>query len=128
MNDDAAAVALRAALASSRKRPFQLGGAALAAEGGRARSYRHPSIRITPPIVIAFGPLDLKENCGQDDEGGVGNRTSFVPETGQKTRHRLRTDERQCIENAAEFSDTSNERLEVFLNPNHRQPDAPGAL
>jgi hypothetical protein len=36
------------------------------------------------------------------------NRSSFVPETGQKTRHRLRTDERQCIENAAEFADMSN--------------------
>jgi hypothetical protein len=31
VNDDAAAVALRAALASSRKRPLQLGGATLAA-------------------------------------------------------------------------------------------------
>jgi hypothetical protein len=72
--------------------------------------------------IIKWGVL------AQGGDGGVGNRTSFVPETGEKTRHRLRTDERQCIENAAESSDMSNERLEVSLNPNHRQPDDPGAL
>jgi len=72
--------------------------------------------------IIKWGVL------AQGGDGGVGNRTSFVPETDEKTRHRLRTDERQCIENAAEFSDMSNERLEVFKNPNHRQPDDPGAL
>src|SRR6266404_9626641 len=64
--------------------------------------------------IIKWGVL------AQGGDGGVGNRTSFVPETGEKTRHRLRTDERQCIENAAESSDMSNERLEVSLNPNHR--------
>jgi hypothetical protein len=32
------------------------------------------------------------------------NRTSFVPETDQKTRHGMRTDEWRCIENAAEFA------------------------
>ena len=42
VNDDAAAAALRAALASSRKRPLQLGGAALAAGEGGAYSMIAP--------------------------------------------------------------------------------------
>jgi hypothetical protein len=55
-------------------------------------------------------------------------RTNFVPETDQKSRREMRTDERRCIGNAAEFAGMSNERLEVFANPNHRRPDDPEAL
>src|ERR1700732_4549354 len=48
---------------------------------------------------------------------GEGSRTSFVPETGRKTLHRMRTDERRCFENAADFVGGSNERLEVLTTP-----------
>src|SRR5258705_5044142 len=53
------------------------------------------------------------------DSGGAGdnNRTSFVPETGQILRHRLRTNERRCVENVADLACISNERFEVLETP-----------
>jgi hypothetical protein len=59
--------------------------------------------------------------------GAPDNRTSFVPETGENTLHEMRTDERRCIGNAAEFAGMSNERLEVLKTPtigNRMSPEA----
>jgi hypothetical protein len=44
-------------------------------------------------------------------------RTSFVPATGGNTVHGMRTDERRCIENAAEFAGGSFGKQLVRVGP-----------
>jgi hypothetical protein len=75
-----------------------------------ARNSGSPPTKTAPAAFLVQGPPNRP-----DDPSGARSRTSFVPATGAKPRHRMRTDEWRCIENAGEFAVGPNERLEVLF-------------
>src|SRR5258705_11739503 len=70
-------------------------------------------------IRDSFTTQQSSRHTRNRDSGRAGDnsRTSFVAETGQKLRHRLRTNERRCVENIADLACISNERFEVLETP-----------